>query len=72
MKYYALPGKRLFPIIFKRPAKLVVEFPEIPKEEKSENSAKVNPEWVDAGPEKDIHFLGYPPGVNIGPPPKQK
>jgi hypothetical protein len=49
------------------PARLVVEFPELPKGENPENSAKVNPEWVSA-PYECIFYVG--PGVHIGPPPK--
>jgi len=53
----------------KRPAKLVVEFPEIPKEDIPENSTKVNPDWV--GAPYEIEFR-CGPGVNIGPPPERK
>lgn len=59
--------KRALPIIFKRPAKLVVEFPEITKEENSENSAKINPDWVDA--EWEIEFRLAPGVVHCGEPP---
>jgi hypothetical protein len=51
------------PIIFKRSAKV----PELPKAEYSENSAKVNPDWVDAPYE--VEFRLAPGVVDIGPPP---